>query len=445
MRHGFLIALSLSVLAGCGSLATMPVVQGPDAGALAYRAIGGEAYAKFQLKPELPKATGVRTATKLTYLMTDDGNGHQSPDSLNILKMMAGFPVSRLHNVVFRDGNQNGDTRLFYLNGNAGDAPQSLVAPGIDEVQSNNPKVISEVVRWTFDTYPAKYRYLQLYTHGAGLFGVGTDTMQTDTRGRQVSKREEISITPITQFAEAMRQGLRGRQLDLFYNQACLMGNIEALYELRGTARYVLASEDVTYSTGNFSFNTTKLFDDLANQGLEPQAIAKAMAIQGLAKRSKRPDGSFSGFTTLAAFDMSRIDEVKTAVNGLSLALTAALDTERATIKACYDAVPTVTTAAYQGQFNQHMRDLWAFTGELDKRVSHPGVKSAVQRLRSEQRRLMLHERDSFGSAANGLSIYMPIGGDRRYGSEMLKGGYQTLRFAKDTAWDQFLLKLLDV
>ena len=92
-------------------------------------------------------------------------------------------------------------------------------------------------------------------------------------------------------------------------------------------------------------------------------------------------------------------------------------------------------------QFSMYdMNDLWAFTTELSKTVSSPNIKNAIQHLRDAQRKAMLHERDSFGSSANGISIYMP---KREYISEKyIKTEYQNTRFARDTGWDDFLIKL---
>jgi hypothetical protein len=270
--------LSLSILAasvlltGCG-VAQLTQPMGATGGfeefdALARKALGGSSYANFKIAPELPKASGSRKAVKLTYLCTDD-KGHQSPQSMGMLKMMDDLPQKDVHNVVFRDGAENDDSRLYYIE--SGDKsngtirnPQSVLMPGVGEVQSNNPKVFSQILGWTLDNYPGQRKYLQIYTHGGGLFGLGTDSTQTDLKGKALPKDEQIHTIGIIQFAEALRQGLKGRQLDMIYFRACLMGNVEALYELRGTTRYALASEDVSYSVDNSNLTMTKMFDDMA-------------------------------------------------------------------------------------------------------------------------------------------------------------------------------------
>lgn len=95
------------------------------------------------------------------------------------------------------------------------------------------------------------------------------------------------------------------------------------------------------------------------------------------------------------------------------------------------------------GEHEKYQRDLWAFTAALDKGVSDVGVQGAVDQVRSAQRAAMLHAKDSYGGAANGLSILMPPRNlaEKEAASikKFVKGRYQETRFAKDTAWDDFL------
>jgi hypothetical protein len=451
MRRSAFVSLALVSalwMTGCAQAGFVQPAAGAlgELEALGRAAIGGQAYAKFKIAPDLPKADGQRAAVKLTYLMNDDTK-HQSPQSLGMLRMMDDLPQKNVHNVVFRDGGEMGDSKIYYMAQadkalNTVRNPQSPLAPGVGEVQSNNPKVFSQVLGYALDNYPGRRKYLQIYTHGGGVFGIGTDETQTDLAGKPLPKEQQVGIMRMPDFAEALRQGLKGRQLDMIYFRACLMGNVEALYELRGTTKYALASEDVSYSVDNSNLTMTKQFDDLAAKDEEPAAIAKAMAIQANAKNPERKDGSFSGYTTMAAIDMTKLDELKTAINVLARALTAAMKTESQAIVAAYDAVPTVQGKDKAEAFSDHMRDLWAFTAQLDQRVKDKAVQSAVAQVRSAQRAAMLHAKDTFGSAANGLSIFMPARAELGAKGQMTKflaGRYQETKFAKDSAWDEFL------
>jgi hypothetical protein len=452
MHRGVLVAVSLTVLAGCALPSGLPIAANltlnDPLSALARPAIGGAAYNGFKIQPQLPTSRDARSAVKLTYLMNDD-TAHQSPWSLKMLQMMDDLPQNRVHNVVFRDGGEMGDSRLTYIQ-KADNAPQTIrnpqspLAPGVDEVQSNNPKVLSQILGWTFDNYQAKRRYLQIYTHGAGCIGLGTDEKQTDPSGKLLPKDQQLSVIPMPAFAEALRQGLKGRQLDAIYFRACLMGNLEALYELRGTTRYALASEDVSYSVENSNITMTKQFDDLASRDTDPAELVRQLSIAANAKSVKTKDGEHSGYTAMAAVDIGRLDELKSAINSMIVALKAAMPSQKAAITAAYDAVPAYNGKEIPEQYYEQSRDLWAFTAQLQQKVTDKAVLRAVDQVRSAQRAAMLHERDSFGSAANGLTIFMPArNSDPATWQGIRKNRYGALRFTTDSGWDEFIDTML--
>lgn len=91
------------------------------------------------------------------------------------------------------------------------------------------------------------------------------------------------------------------------------------------------------------------------------------------------------------------------------------------------------------------MRDLWRFTAELDKKVTSKSVKEALALVRSAQEKATIHEKDVFGSSANGLSIFMPFRENLQSDKGMYKflnEGYLKRRFTQDSAWTNFLKDL---
>lgn len=427
-------------LAACSA----PAVLAPTnrVGSFSQPGIGSGSYQNFHIDPRLPVGKETRKAVKLTYLMTDD-LAHQSPWSQTMLNMLDDLPQSQVYNVVFRDGAENGDSRMYYLQQADTDAktvraPQSVLAPGVGEVQSNNPAVFSEVLRWTLDHYPAPLHYLQIYTHGGGLFGIGTDKVQTRPDGQPLPASEQLQLMSPVQFNMAMKQALRGRKIDLLYFRACLMGNLEALYELRGTVDYAVASEDVSYSVDNSNLVMTRMFDDLASQGMPPRELARQLSIQAHAKNGT----SAMGYTTMAAFDIARLAELKTAINALTGLLRSKLPALGPQIRAAYDAVETFK----QDNEAYPLRDFWSFTAELLQKVPDPQIQAAVLAARRAQETATIHQKDIFGDKANGLSILMPqsaaLTTDRL--RTFITQKYQETRFAADSGWDEFLLSLSD-
>lgn len=442
------IACTLFLLSSCGT-ETLNNINNSTAENLnnininARQEIGGEVYENFKINPKLPKNTQEKYAVKLTYLMNDD-EAHQSPWSGKMLLTMDDMPQKNVHNIVFRDGGKTDDSVIYYLKGDDRlkeiGADWSYLNDNVKEVQSNNPRLFSRIIEWTFDSYKGKRKYLQIYTHGGGAFGIGTDVHQTDLKGNPLPDNQKISMISPQKFSEALKQGLKGKKLDLVYFRACLMGNIEALYDLRGTVDYALASEDVSYSKENSNIVMTQMFEDLSSQNIDPKDIAYKMAVQGHGKT-----GASDGYTTIAAFDISKVDEMKTSINQLALALSRAMPKESKEILAAYDSVPTIKGAETAEKNNENMRDLWRFTAELDKRVSSKDLKNAVYNVRRSQEKFILHGKDALGDSANGLSIFMPFRKNLAEGQPLktfLNGNYKKRKFAVDSAWDEFLNSL---
>jgi hypothetical protein len=436
------ILFTLFLLSNCNSENIVNNVNPENVNTLSRQEIGGSVYENFKINPKIDKSKQEKFATKLTYLMNDD-EAHQSPWSGKMLLTMDDMPQKNVHNVVFRDGGKTDDSIIYYLKGDTNEkeigASWSYLNDNVKEVQSNNPRLFSRIVEWTFDNYPSKRRYLQIYTHGGGAFGIGTDVHQTDLEGKALPDDQKISLITPQKFSEALKQGLKGRKLDLIYFRACLMGNVEALYDLRGVVNYALASEDVSYSKENSNIVMTQMFEDLSSKNTDPKEIAYQMAIQGHGKT-----GAADGYTTIAAFDLSKVDELKTSLNQFALALKNAMPKESEAILASYDAVPTIKGAEIAEKRSEHMRDLWRFTAELNKRVTSQGLKSAIENVRKSQKDFTLHAKDALGDSANGLSIFMPFRSSLGEGDirKFLTENYKKRKFAVDSAWDEFLISL---
>lgn len=403
-------------------------------------------YGAFRVLPDFARPPATRRAVKLSYFMADDG-AYQSPYSQQMLQLLDDLPQQQVHNVVFRDGGEIGDSWLYDIQ--QGDrspdvvaAPRSRLAPGVTEVQSNNPKVLAQVLGWTLQRYPAKSSYLTIYTHGAGAGGIGHDRHQTDPAGKALPAAQQIDMLTLPDFAAALRQGLKGRKLDLINFLACLMGNVETMYELRGLVRYAVASENVHYSVDGM-VPLLKTLDDLINQGLEPGEVAKRYAKSALNKRT-----SSQGYDTISAIDIDRMDELKSAINHLLKQLAAAARTDGDAIRAAYDATPPYRP---DSPYNYYLRDLGSFLRELAGRVQAPNVQQAIREVQNAQRRATLYEHNLYGSTATGLSIFMPprpksepYGVDTQsFWRPIWERQYKQTRFAKDTGWDEFLATMI--
>lgn len=108
-------------------------------------------------------------------------------------------------------------------------------------VSISTPGVLEDFICWGIKNHPARHYMIVFMGHGDSLKGA-------------------LGFTPV-QMEESVKKGLEkannssGRKdsIDISVFNCCLMGNVEALYQMRGMSDYTLASEDV--ASGN-------VFDD---------------------------------------------------------------------------------------------------------------------------------------------------------------------------------------
>jgi hypothetical protein len=416
-RHlGLASTLVVSMIAGCSAPLTQPLADG-TAQALSQ---------PFQaLAPNLPKASGVRPATLFAYVAMDDG---LSPMAEKFINAIESTSTPRIYDVAFTDFQGPDNSYLWYLGQDRDPAkptsPHSFLSPQTKEVSANDPANVAATVNWAYSNYPGTFKAMDVLAHGGGFFGLGTDATQ-------VGKKRWIMN--VAEFGNALRSGLKGRKLNLINMLSCLMGNVEYAYELRDVTDVLIASEDSIQASDDTTLAfTAELNKQLSGPTLDARTIARNMAIFGNAKNPN------SGYLTISALDLTRIDEVKRSVTVLSNALLRAMPSQGAEIVKAYDAVPALKDSMFGEQ-----RDLWAFCNQLQQ-VNNPTVRQAALATKAALKQAILYTRDKEGAAANGLSICMPT---RAAYAEiqampMLKDAFEASlnsRFAKGTSWAQFI------
>lgn len=383
------------------------------------------------VKAQLPQAKGPRPVTMFSYIAMDD---KLSQFGLAFLDALEAGASNRMYNVAFADLEGPDSSFLSYIvnDGQPGkiNSPMSYLDKKTTEVNSNDPETLSQTVNWAYSQYPSQMKIFDILAHGGGYFGLGTDDHKVGNSTRE--------IMSVPEFSGALRKGLKGRQLDVLNFLSCLMGNVEAIYELRDIAKVVIASEDSVGATKGTTVDFTTELSRLSATGANPQQIGTQMVTFGQARNPN------SGYYAIAALDMSQMGALKQAMNGLSNTLIRALPTHKAQITQAYDRVPELINSPNTGQ-----RDLITLCNNLIKGVNHPGVQQAAATVKQVMKRqVLLSQKDKEGPNANGLSIFMP---PTKVGPQQLPPdfgkianiGYLNTRWAKETSWDLFIKNLL--
>jgi hypothetical protein len=410
--------LALSLLAGCGLQTPQGLNAAQRSGAFGAREVG-------PLAPELPRAEGERAATMFSYIAMDDGLTGFAKTYLKSIELSA---TNRIHDLAFADFKGKDNSYLFYLQPSTRavelTSPKSFLNATTKEVTSNDPAVLAATTEWAFSNYPAKFKAMDIFAHGGGYLGQGTDEKQPDNQRRVIMTVNDVGT--------ALRTGLKGQKLQLLNTLSCMMGNVEYAYELSDVAEVLIASEDSIYAT-NDSTNlfTAELNRSLSGDNLDAKAIASHM-VEFANSRSKE-----AGYMTISAVDLTKMDAVASSIKELSTVLVAAFPTEGDAILKAYDAVPTMNL----GEFGN--RDLWAFCTRLGD-VKDPALTKAATHVKAALKAALIATDDREGRRANGLSIAMPhrfkdmwIWKRSPVFQDSLKG-----KFYQATGWGEFLNKV---
>lgn len=178
----------------------------------------------------------------------------------------------------------------------------------LGELNMGDPAVLTDFIQWGVKQYPADRVGLVFWDHGAAWPGFGSDdsTGQGDMLNLQELKSgitAGLAGTPLKRFA-------------LIGFDACLMGTLEVALALRGSAEYLLASEEVEPGHG---WDWATLKPMIQNPAITPTQLASGL-IDGFlaqAKVEKTADD-----VTLSLIDLYQLNAVQAALDGFSATAT---------------------------------------------------------------------------------------------------------------------------
>ena len=379
----------------------------------------------------------------------------------DIDEIVAGNPGEDIEVVVFVK--QPNGARRFVVNGE-----EQALPSGID---SGDPNTVVDFVRWATSVAPAEHYALILWNHGSGwepwafdmdqpvavravstpngvqkvnsvLFPVGLVREVTDANARQRAiltddgTAHAVDTIELGRAVAAISNQLQ-RKLDVLAMDACLMSNLEVVYELRKHVEVVVSSEELEPGTG---WHYTDLITRMrgALDGLGPKefgALAVASYLEGYQPTSEQ--------VTLCAVDANGAETLRDTVDSLADALVALMPTTGsglltdALVKAC--------------RFTGHLVDLGQLCERLGESLAEAADDTPAAAVREAARAVVQaispgngyvltqgSQGDSL-TGVHGVSIYLPARTDE------LAVTYQDIEFAQSGRWHGLIRSFRDV
>jgi hypothetical protein len=342
---------------------------------------------------------------------------------------------------------------------------QSELVESLGETDCGDPRVLLDFVGWAAQRFPAERYALILWNHGSGwepseMERVARSAGANDFFGREASERASTPLRKLLfhpaletilglpspleraicsddgsghsldtiELGEVLRQTatILGQPLDLLGMDACLMSNLEVAYQVRGSVRYIVASEE---SEPNDGWPYDVVLSGLV--GAPDRATPDLAAHIVSAYVQSYVERGYSGPVTQSALDLSRLGALTAPLDDLATVL----------VDGMRDAALEIWSAQRHSARFAHntLWDIGNFCEELAKRTRHETVRPAAQGVRRalEQgpENFVIAEAHHGVSVARctGATIYLlpPLMDISRY--------YADLNYAKNHRWLEML------
>ena len=316
--------------------------------------------------------------------------------------------------VQFDKGGDN--CKRYYLE--ADDNSTVINSPVLEDMGKTNmsdPKVLADFIKFGVKNYPAEHFALIIGDHGGGWTGAVED-----------DSHHGWMDTPTIQQGLQMAEDETGQKLDVLGFDACLMANTEVAHELKDNVNFMVASEETEGGSGwpYTPLLTPKLLNNVTRAlrrrlNISPEDFAKKMISNAATDQYSLP--------TLSAMDMSKIDKVTKSADKFAEAIINT-DTPNATMK----SLARKTQKFYTNRDHYHFAELVSKSTD----IKDEGLKEAAKGLMASIKEAVIaEEHSSRYPNAHGLTAEIPT-----YGT--VGRGYDKLKFAKETKWDEAMNKM---
>jgi len=304
-----------------------------------------------------------------------------------------------------------------------------LLEPG-EEPNMGDPQTLVDFVTWSMNNYPAEHYLLSLWDHGGGIRGVCWDDSTPDHDNLDLIDLK----TAFTNISNAT-----GDTIDIIGFDACLMGGASIHYQMNQFCDIVVASE-ATESNDGWPYELL-LMDVVEDPSLTPEVVAR-----NLVEHYVDSYGIVEPWVTQAAFKTNEMTQVFTDLDAVAQILIDNLPEYEGSIadsRENAESYDLTKEGPYMPEMSGYpMSDLWDFLDELE-RIEHgtaldAELMSAIMKLKNS----ISEARIAYGSGtdmpdSHGLSIYFPQ--TENSGTSTYSSTYDTLDFARDHLWDEFL------
>lgn len=413
--------------------------------------------------------TGKKSWTVMVYLAGDNNLDINGVEDLKEMKQVGSSDAVNVIAQFDRAGKKRHTLRYYLKQG--GKLQQDVVAD-LGETNTGDPQVLEDFIRWGMTEYPAEQYLVVLWNHGAGwddtnvyraaraenlniTYKAAVIKAEVETPAGDIASRNlrQLARRPIRRalFNTTIRNAFTDRAIafddqagdfidsvemkkvlesvtagcgcviDVLGMDACLMNMLEVAYQVKGSAKYCVGSEELEPMDG-WPYDTI-LAELVAKPNMGARELSALIVDKYLA--SYPPEET----VTQSAISNAQMESIASAVSKLAQKLTRKLSNTaiRKAIRRARQQVQSYGTVDYV--------DLIHLCKLLQAETSHALIQSLCQNvLDNANSEGCVIANGCIGDGvknSHGISIYFP--------ESHISPLYKKLDFAADTAWDDFL------
>jgi hypothetical protein len=331
-----------------------------------------------------------------------------------------------------------GASRFLVAKSTNPDRVTSRPVQRLPELNHDDPRVLSEFIRWALKKYPADRFGIVFWDHGNQWEGYGGDE-QDGT----VEKPRGMSTAAIrSAMLEAMKSAGIGKWGFVAFD-ACLMGGIEVLADFADLADIFIACPEIDTGEG---WNYGPVLQWLKNR---PEASMSEFGRMEAALWQElhltKENEADHVIAAHSVYDLAAYPSVRAAFSSFAAALSHAYTPanlaiprqRRLSIEYGLEDIKSI------GEATDYI-DLGTFAEHLaaDSKSPEPLRKAAKDLSRAIEKMVLARVLGSGKKGAAGLSAWYPVDDEWEDGSKL--PAYEQISFSRQTPWPRFLQGVLD-
>ncbi len=168
------------------------------------------------------------------------------------------------------------------------------------------PDTLADFIRWGVKTCPAKKYALVLWDHGGGA-----------KTGLFIDELYDGDTMYINEIGDALRD--IGVHFEAVLFDACMMANLETAYQIRESANWMIASEEVVPGEGTDIKGW--LQELLNNPGMDGRELGRCVCDMTEIRYANMEDRQYEALMTWSVIDLSRIERMAKAFDDFMAAI----------------------------------------------------------------------------------------------------------------------------